>query len=433
MNTEERNITARHLLLVWAMALTLRVIYLILTVLHLGAEQLATYAADSEVYLTVARHILSYDPMGDYAILRVGPGYGLIIAGIQTAFGANPLWVIAFNVVMGSLAPVLVYFLAFRLTRIRIVALLAGLISAVSMTSVALSCNILTDQPFFTVHVAGMVCLAKGFTNGRIKWFIASGLLAGAAVFIRSAAMYWPFLLLLIPLVIPVPKRFPSRWAIFSRVTIAAGIILVLIAGWSYRNDLKHGLFTFGTNGMLTIRSCLGAKAIVENTDENDLIKLRESWEGEDGDRTDEYVKAYGRAKDRFEKIFSEHPGWVTKAYLETVWSNVRAGNHFPLGQIPALKTFWEILIKIHERWLGIVVFFASLAGIICLFIDRRYFAAMLLGLTFAYFTLLSGFSFWQGSRIYFPAEMAWSILIVYAGYRIWPGLAGLIRRLSRR
>ena len=40
--------------------------------------------------------------------------------------------------------------------------------------------------------------------------------------------------------------------------------------------------------------------------------------------------------------------------------------------------------------------------------------AWIVLGATFAAFTLLIGFSFWQGSRLHFPAEMAWSFLLAY-------------------
>lgn len=429
MNARNRAITPAHLWLVWAAALVLRVIYLILAVSYLGIDRLATYAPDSEVYLTVARHILTGDPMGDYAVFRVGPGYGLIIAIIRTIFGPGPVYLIVFNILMGSLAPVFIYLLAHDLIRHRVVALAAGLVCAVSFTSVSLSCAVLTDQPFFTFHAAGLWCFARGFNTGKWRWFIASALIAGAAVFIRSTTQFWPFLLFLIPLVIPVQQKFSSRAAMIGRVGATAGIMLLLVLAWTARNQVKHDTFTFGSNGVLTIRSCLGARAIVDNTDEADIIALRERWEAEDGDRTEAYVEAYHRAKARFLTIFVDHPGWVIRAYIATLWSNIRAGNHYPVGQIPALAPFWRLLIRIQESWLGVLIFFAAAAGVVCLFIDKNYPAAMLLGLTLVYFTLLAGFSFWQGSRIYFPAEMAWSILIVYAGYRV--GLA--LMRIGKR
>jgi hypothetical protein len=69
------------------------------------------------------------------------------------------------------------------------------------------------------------------------------------------------------------------------------------------------------------------------------------------------------------------------------------------------------------------MVFLGSLIGIAYLYFDKNYLAAVFLGLTLAYFTFLAGFSFWQGSRIYFPSGMASSTLLVYAAYRVWPQL----------
>ena len=60
-----------------------------------------------------------------------------------------------------------------------------------------------------------------------------------------------------------------------------------------------------------------------------------------------------------------------------------------------------------------------ALAGISFLVRDKNYTVAVLLGAVLGYFIFLSGLSFWQGSRIYFPSGLASSILIAYAGYRI--------------
>lgn len=402
---------------IWAVALVLRVAYFLVGASYLGLHNFEHFAPDTQVYLDVAQHILSWHPTGDYAILRVGPGYGAMIAAVQYIFGPNLVWPIISNILLGSLAPVLIYLLAWLVIPRRIVAVISGLLVAVSTTAVSLSTNILTDQPFFTLQLAALVCFAAGFKNGRMRWFIASGLLAGAAVFVRSMSQLYPLIFLIIPLIIPFPNR-SERLKRLGGAAVAAGIMLLLILAWSYRNHVKHDIFTFGTNGALTVRSCLGAKTIVDHTDEDDIIALRERWEAVDGDRTDEYALAYSRAIDRFLDILREHPGWVLESYAEIVWGNIRAGNYFPAQQLP-FPSLWQAMRRIQEGWLGAIVYLFALVGFAFLILDKYYFAAALLGGTLFYFTLLSGFSFWQGSRIYFPAEMVWPILAVYAAVRI--------------
>jgi hypothetical protein len=413
----EKHTIYRDLWLIWVIALVLRVGYFVIGASHLGLQDFQHFAPDTQVYLDVARHILSWHPTGDYAILRVGPGYGGMIAAIQYVFGDNLLWPTIANILLGSIAPVFIYLLAYLLIPRRIVALISGLVVAASSTAISLSTSLLTDQPFFTLHLAALVCFAAGFKNGRMRWFVASGLLAGAAVFIRSMSQLFPLVFILIPLIIPFHTR-SERLRRLAGSAITAGIVLILILTWSYRNYVKHDIFTFGTNGALTVRSCLGVKAIVDHTEEDDIINLRKRWEAIDGDRTDEYALAYTRAIDRFMDILKTHPGWVLQAYAETVWGNIRAGNYYPARQLP-FPSFWRLLQSMQEKWLGIVVYGLALIGFAFLIGDRNYLAAALLGATLFYFTLLAGFSFWQGSRIYFPAEMAWPILAVYAVVRI--------------
>ncbi|MEE8577705.1 MAG: hypothetical protein V3T31_10655, partial [candidate division Zixibacteria bacterium] len=66
---------------------------------------------------------------------------------------------------------------------------------------------------------------------------------------------------------------------------------------------------------------------------------------------------------------------------------------------------------------------------------QRRFSAFVILGATFVSFTLLLGLSFWQGSRLHYPAEMAWAVLLPYLGVWLFAygcGLTGRILRADR-
>ena len=95
--------------------MALRLIYLKLASDFLGFERLALFAQDTNLYLMLADHILSWQQAGAYGLLRMGPGYGLMLAAIQLIFGPDLIWPILVNIVFGGLAPVAVYLLALQL------------------------------------------------------------------------------------------------------------------------------------------------------------------------------------------------------------------------------------------------------------------------------------------------------------------------------
>ncbi|MCK4222618.1 MAG: hypothetical protein KAX25_07050 [Dehalococcoidia bacterium] len=55
--------------------------------------------------------------------------------------------------------------------------------------------------------------------------------------------------------------------------------------------------------------------------------------------------------------------------------------------------------------------------------------AVLLLGGGFVYVTLVIGFSLWQGSRLHYPAEISWSILLAYTICQTARTLTGFWRR----
>ncbi len=427
----ERTTGYIHLSVLFLVALTMRLGYLWLAVRHLTLDGFWRYAPDTNLYLYVAQHIQSHHFLGDYGLLRIGPGYALILAAIQSVFGNDPLYPILFSVLMGCLAPIFVYLLAWHLTQNRTVAFISGFFSALSLTSVALSCHILTDQPFFTFHAAALVCFVLGFRTGKVKWFAIAGLVAGYAAYIRPVGQLWPYLFFLIPLVLPRQEVFSSRTDMLRRVGVTGAVMLVMVLGWSARNYVVHDLFTFGTNGVLTVRSCLVAQVTADRTRETNIVGYRDLWEEEDGDRDlERFEGAAARAKVRVIEALKEYPGPMFRAYFRNLEDNIKASNHYAQGQVPELAGFMGLLNTAVKRWLGWLIAVMTLAGIGFLWRDKYHLAAALLGVAYAYFTLILGASFWQGSRLHYPAEMAWAILATYAGYRLY-GI--LDRRVHRR
>jgi len=407
--------------ILWLSALVLRIAYLLLTVDHLGSDGLWTVIPDTSAYRSVADELVGGGHAQRDWLFFVGPGYGLILAALRTVFGSSAIPAALLNVLLGSAAPVLVYLLTMQLIGKRAVALSAGVISAISSTSLSLSAAVTTDQPFFTIHCAALVCFVLGLRRGWIGWFIYAGIAGGLACHIRSVSQLWPLVFCLVPLLIPVQERFRSRLSMVRFAALTGCIMLVTIFAWGARNYVVHDVFTFGGNGMRAARSYLAAETMASHTDQ-DLEDVRAAWTKEDdtyfGGRELTVGQRHRRNTAHLLETVSSHPGWTAQTFLSIVWDNILEGNVLPLAQVSFLHPMWDRLY-LSRILISETIFYLTLLGLFFLTRDRLYMPLVILGITYAYFTLITGFSFWQGSRLHYPAEMAWSILVAYALWRL--------------
>lgn len=417
-----RNKLRTHLLILFSMGTIARIMYLLLALQHLGIDGLATFTVDSKTYLAMAEYILSGENShGEEFLFWIGPGYGMLIAGIQSVFGSNYLYLIGANILFGSLAPVFIYLLAHLLTEKKSIALIAGIIVAISPTSLSLSCNILSDQPFFTIHAVALLFFSLGIKTSRMKWYLLAGLMAGGAAYVRALGQVWALAYLLLPLVLSSRDLFFGENS-FVRVrtlklsAVTAGLALLMIFAWATRNYVTEGVFVFGGNGMVASRWYVAARAVADHSKELTILDVRRHWSEEDrafwSDAQPTTGQKYRRFRDHFLEIASEHPGWMVQSFGKNVNDNVKTGNFIARDQVPVLSSLWWKLIVANDRWLSHLIVGMSLLGVIILYWEGRRYAAYLLGATFVYFTLFTGFSLWQGSRLHYPAEIGWSILV---------------------
>ena len=382
---------------------------------QVGLDGLAAGPHDSDLYIRLGRHIFGWDSRGSYGLFRMGPGYGFILAILRLFFGSSPIWPILFNVIMGALASALVYLLAYLLLKSRAVALVAGGISALSLTSVSLSCLILNDQPFFTIHLAALVCFVQGYRSGRTKWYLYAGLLAGFAAYVRPVGQVLPWVFFALALILPVSLGHTSRLDLIRRAGITGLVMLLMIGAWSVRNYAVNDRFVFGSNGVLTVRTYLIARVAAKTWNEKKGIRAYQSeWIKEDGDYAGDYVVAYDKARDRIFREIKGAPGAVAETYYDILKKNLVAANFMALRFVPSIKPFVKTINDEMTVWLGYVLFFLSLAGLALMVLRRRMAAALILGITYVTFSLLLGLSYWQGSRLHYPAEMAWSIMLAF-------------------
>jgi len=419
----DRERMVRDLLALFSIALGLRLAYLVMAVQRLGMEAFWKVALDSERYWLISDHLMGGVPTGDYWLFRVGPGYASIIATLRVMFGDSPLPPILLNVLLGALGAVCIYLLAEHLLRSRVVSLIAGGIAALSWTSISLSCHILTDQPAFTLQAAALVAFVVGLRSGGTNWFVLAGILGGLATYIRPTGQFWSLMFVFLAAVVPVSMAIRSRWRQVGLAALSGAIILLMMTGWAARNYVVHGQWTFGTNGVYTVRSCLIARAVAEHTDQGDIMTVRERWHEEDGEFTANWKPSYGLAMARIKQVTAEHPGWVIDAYFKSIEQNIRAMNYYAEQEILQLEGLMKFLNAQIKAWGAYLLLFLTVVGLGWLIVTGRRLAWMLLGLTYLFYTLLTGLSFWQGSRLHYPAEMAWAILVAVAVYQIYAAI----------
>ena len=296
----------------------------------------------------------------------------------------------------------------------RAIAAIAGTIGTLSLTSIALSSQILSDQPFFTIHAGALLAFVKGIKSTRIHWFLAAGTLGAWGACVKSVGEPWIYLFVAIILLMPRPPAFRSRLHLLKTAGLTVLLMFLAVCAWSLRNQSVFGIYTFGTNGVMSMRCYLMPLAVSTHTPNCELRQLGLAWSIEDGDNTLPPNESYARARQRVAGILRDHPSWVLRAYLLALHDNIRNSNIFLHYQLPSMRWFSVPVYRAMEKWLGYLIVGTSLVGLGLLIFRRQYFAALLLGSAYTYFTFIAGFSFSQGSRLHYPAEMAWSPLVAY-------------------
>lgn len=410
----------------WAialLALVVRVSYLFVGLTSLDLQTLAMVASDSTVYAQLADHFRLGSVVEDRLLLVAAPGYPILLTGFALVFGPG-LWPpVLLNILLGALAPVAVYLLAASLLHHRPVARFAALVAALSFTGLSMSTSLLTDQPFYTLHAFGLLFFVWGMQSGRANWFVAAGVVSTLATVIRPLGQMWPWIYVLLAAGWLLAERPTRPWRIFVQSLCAPALMLVLIVAWSAHNFQRHGLFTFTTNGVRASWAYLVATAVADHTPGGSFDSVRTAWSDQvhaplDGSPPTEVI-VHQRMKTQVLTQLREHPGWLLESYVSIVWQNTRASNHFAEAQVPAWAGLWKALRNLCHDWFNPLLFCITVLGWMFLLKEKMWAAALVLGTTYAYFTMTAGFSFWQGSRLHFPAEMAWSILVPYFGLKV--------------
>lgn len=415
-------------------ALLLRGAWLALMCTQHDDAGLLYLAPDCARYVQIGTHLagMEYDgPALDWhsgpiyatpegSMLWSGPGYGLFLGGYFALFGTQAWPVLIGQVLLGSVNCVLVWLLAGRLGLSGRVAAIAGAIAALSLTSISLSCMLLTETLFFTLQLTGLLCWALAFRRNHRLWFVAAALLSGAATFVRGVTLFWPGVVLLMALLCPKGHFAGTRRALIGKTCVAVALMGAMFVGWGFRNYTRHGVFSFSEGGVLAARYFWTARTLASFDSTRNTHAMQEKMEAENKARygPDGTTFAEHHRDDMavFTAALREYPWPMAKRFVKSALQNATRGSELHVFQLPQFARTWDFLRPIIHKKTGTVILILTLLGAALLITrpDHRA-AGLILLLTYGYLCGITGFEFWQGSRICFPAQMAWAILAAVA------------------
>jgi len=405
---------ARPVLIIFALALVLRVVFFILESSYYNSPAILHLFEDSKTYMSIARYMLGTNIAGAGDLLLAGPGYGLFLAAVFFVFGVIAWPVLIIQIILGSLTCVYLYKIALYLLDNKTIALIAGILAAVSLSAISLASSIMSDTLFFFLLTLATMLWVRGHKNERWREFLAAGILIGLAVLVRSVGAFLPVVLIAGSLLLSFGSPRPRRKTLLIRTVITSVLIIFITVFWGLRNYAVHDLFTVSETGALAAKRYLCARVIYEAENRPSLLEVR----NEMSRPTTRYSldkSAKAMHDDAIETVittFKKYPGRFMSVFVKNIYENIGMESTIHPLQVPQLRPLFRAVSNVTTYGgRNHLPFLLALIGAIILVWRHRWQVSLFLALVYIYFALLSGFTFWQGSRIFFPGQLAWVIL----------------------
>jgi hypothetical protein len=431
----------RDLVILLAVALVLRIGFLLLVLSNLKPAELLSNSPDTRIYVNTARGLLGMGPSGSDAIFIFGVGYAAFLTPLFFIFGLTAIPILLVQIILSSIGCLLLYELGRELTGSKEVGLLAGYLAATSITSISLAAFVLSDCLFFFLLLLSCLLFLRGMNSGGRGYFIGSGLIIGVAVLVRAIGQFWPLVMIILAGILPTPavsnRSLRGSMAFRRNALLAPLIACVIIGGWVMRNYALEGVATlsFASAGGPANIACTA----LADTFHREPGEIMGSWFDDFRQRAGlgsgdlSFADNY-RGRSLFSSIVvRRYPGPVWRVYRGLVWENLTIPNELFVAQLPQYR--WPV--RASEKWyidhhLNTLAVWLTLAGLAALLICRKWQAFIFLGLTYAYFAAMIGFTRWQGSRLFYPGQIAWSVIIAFLIVMVIQGAVRLIRQLFR-
>lgn len=457
----EHPIGRRRLAMIFALAFVLRLAFLVIMTDQIDVEQMTGIDRDAYNYYEAARMIHEDFDFHSYGVLMFGPGYPGWLAMSGWLVSLHPVALLVLQILLSAMGSVLMALVASRLSGDARIGVVCGLINATSMESITLANILFSESLFFILMLLGLLALLSGLARNRWPYFVLSGVLFGLAALTRSIGQYMFGILLLVSLVALWRTKQSDGRNIIRKMkwpAVAALVMIIMVGAWIGRNHHHYGishLTLAGPGGMAHMARLVVSKRDSISFDDAYAqfvrdVKTRQTGEPDDDlDITDyrpylpqpkvtdaetiQYNQAFvAHAKETLRQMVRQQPWLTLSIYLENVRHNILTDWGKQYYYLPE----WNDSLRAITSWtdkkgLNYRVSLLALIGAVMLFRRRRFRLLIVLIAVYVYFALLSGFSVNQGSRVFYPAQIAWAVLVAYPLLWLYERAANRWRRRS--
>lgn len=429
-------------ILIFSLACGIRIITLILSVDQIGLEGILSAAPDSVLYMNMAKDLLNGTNLYEHGFMTFGYGFAIYLSLISLIFGHHPLIHIILNILMSSFSCIMIYILAKNLLHSRAVAILSGLLFALSYTSIMLSQMVLSDTLFIFTFLSGILLFHKGQTENKKYHSILAGCLWGTSALIRSIGQFWPLVIILIILLqlYMNKKRTNGHFKLtigqLKYPAIAVVISITFISAMIIKNWVTYDIPSLAMTGSGGAANM--AAYTIERLENRPDKDIRREW-------TEKYKMENNIDKlsmaDYFRinaiyarRTFQKYPSEMIKTYLMQTFINWTDINYSHRILLPQFNYFTiPVEFKIRKSYINLLGTILGLSGLIVLILKRNYEALIFLAGIYFYFFFTCGFYRWQGSRLFFPGQIAEIILISTSLVVIFHKLFSVVKSISTK
>ena len=452
------------LLVIVAVALALRVAFVVAVLSTHGAADLLRLNGDTVEYHKLAaglagtgRYGAGGVEMNVIGLVRV-PLYPLLYAALlktvggKAAIGGLFLLQAAGDALLAGLAGLL----AWRLWQNRTAALLAAGLLALDATGVGLSAAVLTDGPFALLVCGGVLLLLRAARTNRPWPAAACGLTLAAATLTKPTP-------LLLPLVLPplwwlAAGGSDVKWQVSLRnLALCLALFVLPVAAWAVRNKVQTNVLAVSTVTDRNLRFMIGPEAEMRSAANGgrvagelvweryrQLAHADAAWLDQPGMTAAEFVRLQREYNGLLLRSF---PAAAVRVYLADLEINVVGHWDILFRQLPVAGTagvdregfapatgyakavraaLWPLFaageVKLL-RWAFVALMLLAVAAAWAGKSPHRR-PASVVGLVVLYLVLTAATTHSQGSRILYPAHAP--VVALACGL---PGLVGAFRR----
>ena len=380
--------------LLFILALILRLIGVWLIASDVGSDALGSYLVDTKNYVEAAEAIRTDFNFQTMGVTIFGPGYPVFLALVGLLLLPHPLALSIIQALFGALAVVLMIHFALTLTNDRKISILSGLMLAIMPRAINLSSRLYSETPFVFLLLAGLILYVNGIKSQKPKYFMFSAIIITAAAFVRPVGQYMFLVLIISAIIYAIPHKAKSFMSVMRQMKwpVMVSLILIILTGlWVIRNNSLYGfryLGFSGPTGLLKISALI--RADIEGTTYEQAIEKSVAELKVSGNYDKEYYRTYADYADSlFKRLLRGNP-WISFA---VIIKNIYRNTHIVWGWPYTLLTFLGLLVMLSHR---------------------AYRPAVVVLILYLYFAFFAGFTVCQGKRIFFPGQIMAIIPISY-------------------